>query len=49
VPQHRAVDEVQRQLAHGWRVILTDRRLTPEEIPELKIRSDSVQELNFIP
>jgi len=49
VPQHRAVDEVQRQLAHGWRVILTDRRLTPEDIAELKIRSNSVQELNFIP
>ncbi len=49
VPQHRAVDEVQRQLPPGWRAILTDRRLAPEQIAELKIRSNSVRELNFFP
>ncbi len=49
VPQHHAVDAVHRQLADGWRVILTDRRLTPEQIAELKIRSNTVQELSFIP
>jgi hypothetical protein len=49
VPQHRALDEVQRKLAAGWRALLTDRRLTPEQIAELKIGSNSVQELTFIP
>jgi hypothetical protein len=49
VPQHRAVDEVARQLADGWHVILTDRHLTPEQIAELKIRSNTARELTFIP
>jgi hypothetical protein len=49
VPQHRAVDEVARQLANGWHLTLTDRHLTPEQIAELKIRSNTVQELHFIP
>jgi hypothetical protein len=49
VPQHCAVDEVARQLANGWHLTLTDRHLTPEQIAELKIRSNTVQELNFIP
>jgi hypothetical protein len=49
VPQHRAVDEVQRLLAPGWRAILTDHSLSPEQIAELKIHSNRVRELNFIP
>jgi hypothetical protein len=49
VPQHRAVDEVAHQLVRGWRVILTDRHLTSEQIAELKIHPNTVRELNFIP
>jgi hypothetical protein len=49
VPQHRALDEVQRRLGPGWRAILTDRRLSPERIAELRIPSNSVRELDFIP
>jgi hypothetical protein len=49
MPQNRAVDEVQRLLPSGWRVILTDRHLTPERIAELGIHSNSVRELKFIP
>ncbi len=48
--QHLAVDAVQSQLAPGWRAILTDHRLTPEQFAELKmVHSDRVRELNFIP
>ncbi len=49
MPQHHAVDEVQRRLPPGWRAILTDHRLNQEQIAELKIPSNTVRELNFIP
>jgi hypothetical protein len=49
VPQHRALDEVQRLLPEGWRAALSRRQLTPEKIAELMMRAGSVRQLKFIP
>jgi hypothetical protein len=49
VPQHRALDEVQRLLPSGWRSALSRRQLSKETITELKMRSGSVRELKVSP
>jgi hypothetical protein len=49
VPQHRALDEVQRRLPSGWRSALSGRRLSKEKIAQLKIRIGTVCELQFDP
>ncbi len=49
MPQHRAVDEVQRQLPPGWRAILTDHRLTPEQIAELEDPLEQRARAEFYP
>jgi hypothetical protein len=49
VPQHRALDEVQRLLPQGWRAALSRRQLNPERIAELGMRAGSVRQLKFVP
>jgi hypothetical protein len=45
VPQHRALDEVQRLLPDGWRATLSRRHLTAEEIAGLKMRDGRIRQL----
>jgi hypothetical protein len=45
VPQHRALDEVQRVLPAGWRATLSRRHLTAKEITNLKMRDGSIRQL----
>lgn len=42
-----AVAAVERRLPPGWTAILTDRRLTPDEIASLKLRPGGVRQLKF--
>jgi hypothetical protein len=49
VPQHCALDEVQRLLPSGWQSSLGRRQLSEEKIAELNIRSGSVRELKSSP
>ena len=46
VPQHRALDEVQRLLPDGWRAARSRRHLSSDEIADLKMRDGSVRLLN---
>jgi hypothetical protein len=45
--QADAVAIVQQCLPPGWTAILTDRRLTPEEIASLTLRPGGVRQLKF--
>ena len=45
VPQHRALDEVERLLPDGGRDSLSRRHLSFEEIADLKMRGGSVRQL----
>ena len=40
-----AVDTVQQRLPPGWTAVLTDRRLTPDEIASLQLRPGGVRQL----
>jgi hypothetical protein len=42
-----AVATVQQRLPPGWTAVLTERRLTPDEIASLKLRPGSVRQLKF--
>ena len=44
-----AVDAVRQQIAPGWTLALTERRLTPEKVAELKMRPNSVRLLGLMP
>lgn len=46
-----AAEAVRRQIAPGWRLILTQHRLRPSLAEELKMRANSVRQLppNFTP
>ena len=45
VPQHRALDEVERLLPDGWRASLSRRHLSFKEIADLKMRDGSIRQL----
>jgi hypothetical protein len=45
--QADAVATVERSLPPGWTAVLTDRRLTPEEIASLTLRPGGVRQLKF--
>ena len=45
--QAEAVATVQRRLPPGWTAVLTDRRLTPDEIASLRLRPGGVRQLKF--
>jgi hypothetical protein len=45
--QAEAVATVQQRLPPGWTAVLTDRRLTPDEITYLKLRPGGVRQLKF--
>jgi hypothetical protein len=46
-PQADAVSAVEQRLPPGWTAILTDRRLTPDEIASLRLRPGGVRQLKF--
>ena len=45
--QAEAVATVQQRLPPGWTAVLTDRRLTPDEIASLKLSPGGVRQLRF--
>jgi hypothetical protein len=45
--QADAVAIVQQRLPPGWTAVLTDRRLTPDEIASLTLRPGGVRQLKF--
>lgn len=45
--QADAVGTVQQRLPPGWTAVLTDRRLTPDEIASLNLRPGGVRQLKF--
>jgi hypothetical protein len=47
MPQAEAVAAVEQRLPPGWTAILTNRRLTPDEIASLKLRPGGVRQLKF--
>jgi hypothetical protein len=49
VPRERVLEEVRLQAPHGWTLALTDRRLTPKQVVELKMRPNSVRQLKEAP
>jgi hypothetical protein len=44
-----AADTVGSQLGPGWTLTLTDKRLTPEAIAELKMRANCIRKLDRVP
>jgi hypothetical protein len=45
--QAQAVATVQQRLPPGWTAVLTDRRLTPDEIKSLKLPPGGVRQLKY--
>jgi len=49
VPEGQAIEAVRQQVAPGWKLALTQRRLTPAQVVELKMRPNSVRKLKEAP
>jgi hypothetical protein len=49
VPRDKAIEAVSEQMAPGWKLVLTERRLTPGKIAALRMRANSVRLLKFVP
>jgi len=49
VPREKAVEAVLEVAAPGSRGMLTNRRLTPEQVAELELRANEVRELKHRP
>jgi hypothetical protein len=49
VPEGRAIEAVREQIAPGWSLSLTTKRLTPSTVTELKMRPNSVRQLKAVP
>jgi len=45
--QAEAVTAVQHRIPPGWTAILTDRRLTPDQVVSLQLRPGGVRQLKF--
>jgi hypothetical protein len=45
--QAEAVTTVQQRIPPGWTAILTDRRLTPDQVASLRLRPGGVRQLKF--
>jgi len=45
-PREEAAATVGSQLGPGWKLILTDERLTPEAVAELKMRANCIRKLD---
>jgi hypothetical protein len=48
-PKSRSLEEVRKLVAPGWRLTLTDKRLTRQQAAELNMRAYSVRQLKFVP
>lgn len=49
VPESQALDAVRQQVAPGWKLSLTQRRLTTAHVAGLKLRPGGVRQLKFAP
>jgi hypothetical protein len=48
-PESRVLEEVGNVAPPGWRLILTNKRLTTAKAAELKMRPNSIRQLKFVP
>ena len=49
VPESQAIEAVRQQVAPGWKLALTQQRLSPAQIAELEMRPNSVRKLKETP
>jgi hypothetical protein len=49
VPESRALEEVRQKIPAGWHLSLTNKRLSTAKAAGLKMRLNSVRQLNFVP
>lgn len=47
--REEAVAAVQQELAPGWTVTLTERRISPEQVMVLKLHPGGVRKLRYVP